>query len=176
MKALRQGSPPKHLTSRKAFELWLFPHPRISEKLKKAFIFYKSIPEKLTEGFERPRAYGNGHLSALEAFWYYENGEHPPTREPEKLARVLLGKKGLNLHVDLWARGILEGCFRLSEFQKDYPELPDEVWIMVQKRVRQLWKQGKRPIGWEQVEGTTFAGLFRLWCTDLRLLSDTPPI
>ena len=71
-------------------------------------------------------------------FKCYENGEYKniesiPTRHPNILKGVIVGKKSWGLHVKMWSEGISEGTFTkkevLEQFKEKNIEIPEPFLI-----------------------------------------------
>jgi hypothetical protein len=73
----------------------------------------------------------NGEDSKM-CFRNFENGKYPkheeiPTRHPNILKGVIIGKKSWGLHVKMWSDGISEGCFTMKEILEQFYEVNIEI-------------------------------------------------
>lgn len=75
--------------------------------------------------------------SALECFVANESTGSVPTAcaSPREYTEAIRGKRLVNFHIKMWAKGIAEELFVVSEFQQDFPDAPPWVWDALRQQV-----------------------------------------
>jgi len=58
---------------------------------------------------------------------YYKQIESIPTKHPNILKGVIIGKKSWGLHVKMWSEGISEGLFTKREILKQFEDVNIEI-------------------------------------------------
>jgi hypothetical protein len=63
-----------------------------------------------------------------------------PTRHPNVLKGVIIGKKSWGLHVKMWSEGISEGLFTLDEIKENFTTfgiiIPDSLYLDLENTIR----------------------------------------
>lgn len=89
--------------------------------------------------------YDPAGLEAPECFQLFDStGQIRPAREPERVARMVVAKASINLHIKMWAQGISMGLFHPSEFRNFLApcDPPDWIWKAIDNQLT----AGNKPV------------------------------
>lgn len=108
---------------------------RHSDEFNRIFIFFlKSYRYKILDfsGVEVKTTMNINEDDGKVCFKNYDNGEYKgiesmPTRHPNILKGVIVGKKSWGLHVKMWSEGISEGTFTKRELLQQFTDKKIEI-------------------------------------------------
>lgn len=123
---------------------------KYSDKFNKMFTFYLSVYRSglitfCGVGVDEIESDPNG-TEGKYGFREYDNGRYkdgvPPSRHPNILRGVIIGKKGWGLWLNTWAEGVAECSFTkeeiVNEFTQHGIEIPENLMLDFDNRVTDL--------------------------------------